>query len=715
MAPAGKVRPAPTPSALDLALYGGAIALSAFLLFLVQPIIARQLLRWFGGSAAVWTTCLVFFQGLLLAGYAWADWLQARPARTQALLHGALLLASLAWLPLAANPAWRPHSGTEPIGRILLLLTTAIGLPYLLLSTTGPLLQATFARGFPQARVYRLYALSNAGSVLALLAYPLLLEPELQGRTQASLWSLGYAAWAVLLGVLLVRAARRDTPRVEAPVPVAPRPRWPAMAGWLLLSAAGSMLLMTVTNHLTQNIAPIPLLWILPLAIYLVTFMLCFDGDGWYRPRFYGAASLVAAVLLLASLTFRPGGRYGLEPGQISAVHAVPLYAIGLFVLCMFCHGELALRRPDATVLTRFYLMVAAGGVLGGLLVGVVAPLLLSDYLELPVLLTALLFAVGLLHTGRLRAAALTAWAVGFVLLIVHLAVLRADVVDQRRNFYGVLRVRPSPPVAGEAPTLQLWHGGILHGEQFTARDTRDQPTSYYGPTSGIGRLLRARGAPSAALAGRPLKVGVVGLGVGTLATWARAGDDWQFYELNPQVVAVAERYFSFLRDTPARVRTVIGDARLSLEHQPPQGFDLLVIDAFSGDAIPVHLLTREALQVYRRHLQPDGVLALHVSNRELALAPIVARLAEEASLSAIRVLDTPAAGARHVCTSDWVLLVATTRAQAVLRDLGAGEILISDKQLRPWTDDFSNLLAALKVWQVAQPPTVRNQALPAI
>ncbi len=678
--------------------FGLAVALSAFLLFLVEPIVARQVLRWFGGSASVWTTCLLFFQALLLAGYAWADWLAKRPPRTQALVHGALLMASLGWLPLAANPAWRPEATTEPTARILLVLTATVGLPYLLLSTTGPLLQAVCARAFAQARVYRLYALSNAGSVAALLLFPLLFEPLLTGHAQALVWSVAYGAWALLLIALLVRTARIPPLPTAAPSP--PVPPVPALTQltWLLLSAAGAMLLMTVTTHLTQNLAPIPLLWILPLAIYLVTFMLVFDGDGWYHPQRYGAASLVAGVVLLASLTFRPGGAYGLEPGQISAVQAVPLYAGGLFVLCMFCHGELARRRPDSAHLTRFYLLVAAGGVLGGVLVSVVAPLTLSAYLELPALLTAVLFAVGLVSAGRLRTVALVAWTLGFLLFGVHAIVLRADVVDQRRNFYGVLRVRPSPAVAGAAPTLQLWHGGILHGEQFTAPAQRATPTSYYGPTSGIGRLLQARGQPGAALPARPLRVGVVGLGVGTLATWARPGDDWQFYELNPDILAIAERHFWFLRDTPARVRTWLGDARLTLERQPPQQLDLLVIDAFSGDSIPVHLLTCEAVALYRQHLTAAGVLALHISNRELDLAPVVAALAQATGQTALRVVDVPNAPLRHVTTSDWVLLTATAHTASLRHDLPGGALLQPDPAVRGWTDDYSNLLAVLRV-----------------
>ncbi|HVL55893.1 MAG TPA: hypothetical protein VM491_05275, partial [Burkholderiaceae bacterium] len=391
-----------------MALYAVTIALSAFLLFLIQPVIAKQILPWFGGSAAVWTTCVAFFQLVLLAGYAYADVTARRLSpRRLALLHSALLAASLATLPAIPSDAFKPGDPELPIGRILLLLTATIGLPYLMLSTTAPLVQAWFARSFRGARVYRLYALSNVASMLALLSYPALLEPLASARAQALGWSVLYAVFALLCIGSAWYAVRTggDALPLQAAAAADPPPSRADQLLWLLLAALGSTMLLGVTTHITQNIASIPFLWVLPLAIYLVTFILCFDGKGWYLRTQYVLLSAVLGVAMMAGLSYRfDFDDARLLRGILHIDYAIPLYSFGLFVVCMFCHGELVERKPAPAYLTRFYLMVAAGGAIGGTLVAGIAPLVFAAYWEFPAAVTVAMLLTFLLGEARLRA-----------------------------------------------------------------------------------------------------------------------------------------------------------------------------------------------------------------------------------------------------------------------------------------------------------------------
>lgn len=690
-----------------MALAAVTVFLSAFLLFLVQPIIAKQLLPWFGGSAAVWTTCMVFFQSVLLAGYAYADWLVRRPsARLQARLHAGLAVVSLVALPIVPSAALRPADADHPAGRILLLLALTIGLPYFVLSTTGPLVQAWFARAYPGARVYRLYALSNVGSMLALAAYPFLIEPRSTARWQSVGWSLGYAAfvllilgfaWASLrsLAADAAGAAGRGA-AVPAPGPAHPpaaRPTVREQALWLLLAALGSTLLLVVTAHVTQNVASVPFLWVLPLSLYLLSFILCFDGRGWYWPRTYAACAMVAGALLLAGLTWRLGADGLAERGLMPIAQAVPLYCVGLFVACMWCHGELAARKPPAAHLTRFYLMVSAGGAAGGVLVGIVAPLALSWTWELPAALLLLALLATLLSRGAaLRLAGLAASGAAVAAFWVHAQALSADTLLMTRDFYGTLRVRSNGVSDPDQRSLRLLHGTILHGEQYLAPRWRTLPTTYYGPSSGVGRAITAlrESRPG------PQRVGLIGMGTATLAAYGRAGDTYRFYELDPKVPEIARSHFSYLADTPARVELALGDARLSLEREPPQRLDLLAVDAFSSDSIPVHLMTREALRAYLRHLAPGGAIAFHVSNRYLELAPVVRELADGAGLRTARVQDIPTEETLHY-KSDWIVLTADAAlADRLLAQPGVTEAP-RRPDLRGWTDDWNNLYQVLR------------------
>lgn len=667
-------------------LFATTIFVSAFLLFLIQPLIAKQILPWFGGSAGVWATCLVFFQTALMAGYLYAHALVRHFApRTQAFLHIGLLAASCLALPVIADASWKPQSGDDPVARIVGLLALTIGLPYFLLSSTGPLVQAWYARCLGRVP-WRLFALSNLGSLLALLAYPFAVEPWIATASQAWIWSGAYAVFAALCAAAAwqagpMQAAR--TPNFQAAEESGPAPGAATRLLWLLLAATASALLLAVSNHITQNVASVPFLWILPLSLYLLSFILCFDRERSYHRGLF---------LVLVAVTV-PAMGWLLDGLELKLV--IPVYLIGLFVLCMFCHGELARLKPAPRHLTSFYLSVSAGGVLGGLAIGIGAPLLLSAYYELGIALTVCAL-LALLISRRLRPwipAVFTYVAIAAAWLSYgQISAARAPgVVTSTRNFYGAIRVKDYGP---PAYIRTFRHGAILHGGQLLGTpEARRKPRTYYGPDSGLGLVigvLRARG---------PLHIGVVGLGVGTIAAWGREGDRIRFYELDPAVIAMARQDFSYLQDSAARVTTVLGDARLSLEREPAQEFDLLSIDAFSGDSIPVHLLTIEALDIYLRHLKPGGVLLYQATNRYLDIGPVVRQLAAKRSMGTALLSSDGGedATASFENPSDWI--VASTD-RAVLEAPGLARLRRSVAEqpgLAPWTDDYNNLLQILR------------------
>jgi SAM-dependent methyltransferase len=680
-----------------MTVYAVTIFVSAFLLFLVQPLVAKQILPWFGGSATVWTTCLVFFQTALLAGYAYSDLAVHRlTARGQVKVHTLLLLASLIVLPIIPAAHWKPTGNENPSWLILGMLVATIGLPYFLLSTTSPLVQAWFSRAKPGASPYRLFALSNLASMLALVGYPFMLEPWAPTRDQAIGWSAGYALFVVLCaaaGWASLRHAR--APRIVATAAAAGATPGPGLDHdeapptvsrqflWCTLAATGSILLLAVSNHITQNVAAVPLLWVAPLALYLLTFILCFDSTGWYR-REPILAMVAAAVGVMAwtladpKLTHELGIQVGVFLG-------------GLFLACMFCHGELVRLKPAPRWLTRFYLMISVGGAVGAVLVGILAPLVLPAYFELGggLVLTALLLlwqvrrdppVYGVLGlVAALTAAACAVWgAFEFY----------DDTIVASRNFYGVLRVKES----GKDVNLHrsLVHGTILHGTQYSHPSLRREPTTYYTRSSGIGRMIESLHPRQ-----EPLKVGVIGLGAGTLAVYGSKGDVYRFYDINPGVIDIARRDFTYLADSDATIELPLGDARLSLEREPAQQFDVLAIDAFSSDAIPVHLITSEAVAIYKRHMKPDGVIAFHVTNRFLDLVPVVEALARAHGLAVIHVSDD---GVETLASrSDWMLLSASPAALDKPTLAEASVEVRSRPNWRLWTDDFNNLVQVLK------------------
>jgi len=677
-------------------LFAPVIFLSAFLLFQVQPIIGRFILPWFGGGSSIWITTLLFFQVALLAGYAYAHLLTLRlPQRAQAVVHVALLLAAALVLPIIPDAALRPDDEGAPALRILALLTLTVGAPYVLLSTTGPLLQRWFTLAHPSRSPYRLYAVSNAGSLLALLSYPVLVEPALGLRAQAWTWSAGYLLFAVGTALVAWRTLRGARAFAQSSTPSVavegPRPRLVTMATWVALPACASALLLAATNQLTQDVSGVPLLWVIMLAIYLVTFILCFSSDTAYDAPAFGV-TLVVASLYAAHLLFNPLGALLWQVVSLGSI---------LFLLCMSLHGETARLRPGPRYLTLFYLLVAAGGAFGGLFVGLLAPLIFDGTWEYhvaiwmaPVLVAAVRWRW--LAASKVRAGGAT---LGLVLLaaVLLLQVREHDgtVVFHDRNFYGVKYVTEGPSEVSGLLVRTVSHGQIVHGAQRMAPEHRRDALAYYGERSGIGVTLRVHRAEG------ERRVGVLGLGAGGLAAYAEAGETWTFYEIDPLMTEVAETAFTYLPDARTRGASVTvrhGDARRLLERQWEEegaaGFDVLVVDAFSGDSIPQHLLTSEAFEVYWKHLRPEGVLAVHVTNRYLDLAPVVRGAAAERGLSAVLVTDDGMEPDHF--GSAWVLVTA----DEVFLDAVADSVTPWGEDARAprvWTDDRADLYGVLE------------------
>lgn len=666
-------------------LYGFTILLSAFLLFQIQPMIAKMILPWFGGTAAVWSTALMFFQLALLAGYLYSYLLMRYlPARVQWLVHGALLAISLLALPVIPQNGWKPVDGNDPALRILGLLAATIGLPYFMLSTTGPLLQAWYVRTTGSSMPYRLYALSNAGSMLALLTFPVVVEPFLTTRLQAIGWSASYAAFAAVC--MFVAWKSRSGPGAEQEAfEEAERPLMGSVILWLSLSFCTSVLLVSVTNHMTQNVAPIPFLWIAPLGVYLLTFILCFESKrAYYRPLF-----LLLTPFTLAGLAFV----IYYDGGNASIRWLIPCLALGLFICCMTCHGEMYRLRPHPRYLTLFYLMLSLGGALGGVFVAMAAPSIFATNLELPlaiVLCGALVTAAIWAYLGQSRyvAIALVVALLGY--LIYEETSSRRRFRVAARNFYGAFHIYDEGESDNGYAKRLLAHGTITHGSQLLEPRYRHVITSYYSQQSGMGRAARiVQKQPNA-------RIGVIGLGAGVTAGYCRPSDYFQFYEINPLVLRIAREQFTFFNDCAARKEVHLGDARLVLERQPPQQLDLLVVDAFSSDAIPVHLLTREAMDLYFKHLAPKGILAVHVSNKYLELEPVLHRHAQEMDKRML-VVEDDGGDAEYLYATTWVLL---TSDSMVLGDPALSTVESKPRvyrRIRTWTDDYSNLFQILK------------------
>ena len=678
-------------------LYGGTIFLAAFLLFLVEPMAAKQLLPAFGGSAAVWLTCLVFFQTALLAGYTYAHWAVRRTGqRGQMALHIALLLcAAVSAIVWSLRSGTFRHASSHPFAMIFLALVMSIGLPFVLLGSTSPSLQAWLAR-LEHGRIpFRLFALSNLASLLALALYPTLVEPHLTLHMQRVLWSCGFVCFAALAATLArgLRSGAATPPDPserdgalsqalpEDEAPASRRSRWL----WLLLPLVASMQLCAVTSYLTANIAAIPLLWILPLAAYLVTLIVAFE-----YARFVPRPLLTRLlVVMLAGLAYMMAKADVWLPVGVG----IAFFLIEMFLACLYCHIEAYALRPRATrELTIFYLMFATGGAIGSFLIAIAFPLLFSSNYDVAISFVATAL-VALLVVWPASWSERLLWSAGaamliYVLVLLH-AAYRRDTLFATRNFYATLRVKQS------YDSKQQWmrtlsNGTIQHGTQIFTPELSKTPTTYYADDSGVGLALRY------CCGEHPRNVGIVGLGAGTIAAYGRRGDRMRFYEINPAVQPIADHFFTYLRDSPAQITFADGDARASLVQEAPQNFDVLAVDAFSGDAIPLHLLTTQAVAIYRKHLAPGGILAFHISNRHVDLEPAIYLLAKAAGMQA-RTVHSLEDARRGEFNATWVLV--TDNGAFLALPAAASHMRETEQRagLRLWTDDYSSLLALLR------------------
>lgn len=740
-----RTRQAAAAGALVVPVFASAMFLSGFLLFMVEPMAARMVLPILGGVPMVWNGCVVFFQIVMLAGYGYAfgaaRWL---PLRRHVLLHAAILLTPAAVLPFAIGSAASSPPEGNPLGWLLLLLSATIGLPFFVLSTSASVFQHWLSRTDHRAArdPYFLYSASNLGCLLALASYPTVVEPLLTLRDQARLWTFGYAAFVVLAAacglIAWSRVAAQAGPAAIADAGAAARTRttvtWARRLRWTALALVPSSLMLAVTSYISTDIAAVPLLWIVPLALYLLTFALAFGKHS-------AAAAAIAAravPLLVVPLALFMIARLRAPLTAIVLVHLAAFAAIALN-----CHSSLAKDRPEASSLTEFYFWISFGGMLGGLFNTLAAPLLFDGIVEYPLVVAfaCLLFtgggglpkatrkaadlvvplAVGAITAGllvllaakgaplsvQLAALALPAlltfsqrrqahrfgWSMA-ALMGASLAVGDAGerVLYATRTFFGVYRV--SEDLQGRYHALA--HGTTLHGLQALAPERRNEALTYFHRTGPFGQAWQA--LPRAATA---RNVAVVGLGVGTLATYARPAQQWTFFEIDPAIERIARtrEYFSFMAACGDRCRVVIGDARISLNRVPEHSYDVLVLDAFSSDSIPMHLMTREAVVLYLSRLVPDGVLVMHISNRHLTLAPIVARLAASEGLTAVQQVDR-SGDKRPEGKSDshWIVMA---RNAADLTPLAADvrwSPLTAPPSAPLWTDDFSNILSVLRV-----------------
>jgi hypothetical protein len=705
-----------------------AVFLSSFLLFSVQPMMAKFLLPSFGGTAAVWAVCVVFFQVLLLGGYTYAHILRTKlPEAAQRWAHVGILAVSLLFLPPAPVLHLTADAAQMPVWALLRCLLVTIGLPFFALSATAPLLMEWFRQSFPARSPDRLYAFSNAGSLLALLSYPIVLEPGFSRGMQARLWGGGVVIFAVVCGIA---ACRSPKSKVQSPKPEAlPLTKEPdkskienqksKMLLWICLPACGSGLLLALTNQMSQDVAPMPLLWVAPMSVYLLTFILCFEGSRSYVRQFFIPACFLS-LLMLAWL---------LDEGYLHGFWVqVGGYLAVLFFACMVCHGELYRLRPEPERLTAFYLAIALGGAIGGLFVAIVAPAIFNTLLETPVLavaiasLTTLILWKGAAQAGpawaphrteanrqtRRGAARTPRLTVPVIALIATGAIaaslgyvvydLRADSICFARNFYGPYRVKEGPTLMLDrvnypltpGPARVLLSGQIYHGLQFLAPNAAKIPTTYYCEEGGLGLAFSELPVTT------NRNIGAIGLGAGTVTAYGRAGDRIRIYELSPAVLRLAKTYFTYLSNCAAHVDVVLGDGRLSLQREPDQHFDLLVLDAFAGDSIPVHLLTDEAMALYLRHIKPEGVIAIHISNSHLELEPVVRALADKHGLIAGLVPPKFVDPREGKLASAWMLL--SSNRDFFNRPGMAGVLTSSTSNRAPllWTDDHSSILPIL-------------------
>ncbi len=733
-----------------LKLHTAAIVVSALLLFLVQPMFAKMALPLLGGSSQVWATCMVFFQTALLAGYAYAHWISTRLGyRRQLMVHGAIMLLPFLTLPIAIAPGIVPPVTAHPEIWLLGLLSASVGLPFFVVSTTGPLLQKWFSHSAHKRAKdpYFLYAASNTGSMVGLLAYPLLVEPTLSLTDQSMYWMAGYVLLVLITGGAALSvgqpvadsSAAKD--QAEQNGVKSGALSWRRRLRWIALASVPSSLMLGLTTHLTTDIASVPLLWVIPLAIYLLTFILVFARRQWkghrLMIRILPALALLLAMLLVTGTT---------KPPVLIAIINIACF----FVAAMVCHGELAADRPGVRHLTSFYMLMAVGGALGGVFNALLSPLIFNSIAEYPIAILlacalcparevlskcirwqdfavavipgAAVLTLSLVVETMMRATGLgglafnnlrTIMVIALPLIVCYMLMrrpfryalalggwylashmlyeqTRGDLLFAERSFYGVHRVNDQP----EYQARVLRHGFTAHGMQKNDPRLHHIGTTYYHPSGPAGQVFSQFGTELD-------KVGIVGLGAGTMATFAEPGSDFTYYEIDPVVEAVAEdeNLFTYLRDARALgadITNIIGDARLTLARESDGHLDLLIIDAFSSASIPVHLLTREALTLYFQKLKPDGLLLFHVSNKSLNVRRPLASLADDLGLSAMQQdndIESRQQGIEGKFASQWVVM---SRDQARLERLPQGPARWRALEARGdavWTDDFSNII----------------------
>ncbi|MBK8039302.1 MAG: fused MFS/spermidine synthase [Verrucomicrobiaceae bacterium] len=688
--------------------------LSAFLLFQVQPVISKFILPWFGGSPGVWTTCMLFFQILLFLGYTYAHALGKLPRKVQALLHASLLLAALYFLPIIPLESWKPIGSEDPSGRILLLLLASVGLPYFVLSSTSPLVQVWFTRGAAGANPWRLYALSNIGSLAALLTFPFFFEPRWDVEWLAKAWSVVFVLCAALCLGVVWYDHQTAAPAQEAQSPAIPEdgasPGLLRRLMWVVLPALASVILLATTNHVCQDVAVVPFMWVVPLSLYLLTFIICFEHERWYA-RIPSLWALPALPLFFVCGTWDQLEKQTWWPDDLDLMPNF-LFELGwafgaMFFGCMICHGELTRLKPNPRYLTSFYLHMSAGGALGGLFVSLAAPQLFKTHAEWPGSLIAafvLACVVLLVCAWRLRSRALRSVSFALTgllgasgaLFMGQLGYKFEDRLERVRNFYGTLAVTEWSPEDPAYHQRELSNGGIIHGQQNLALQYRSDPTSYYGHDTGIGLALDSLKNANGA------RVGVVGMGAGTVACYGKSGHTYRFYDINPDVPRLAQKYFTYLPDLEkrgAKLEIVVSDARLALERElsTPQNFDVLLLDAFSGDSVPAHLLTREAFDIYKKHMKPDGIIAVHCTNSYLRLVPLIEKTAAEVGYQTIRI-TTESDGGDHDST-DYVLLTNNATFLAATTPVPPDEEELElEAKITPrvWTDRHHDLFQIL-------------------
>jgi hypothetical protein len=691
--------------------YAVCIFLSAFLLFQVQPIISKTLLPWFGGTPAVWTSAMLFFEVILTGGYAYANWLAKRnKGRQQTIIHLVLLAISVClivylWIvwPSPIKPAdrWELTNYSSPFMYVIFLLAISVGLPFFILSTNSPLMQSWFSHKNPGRSPYWLYALSNIGSLLGLILYPILIEPLFTIQWQGWIWAGGYLLFVIVVGYNALHQNKNtpvtNTTEDEPAAETAQKTKKGTRIMWLVLSACATLMFLAVTNEIAQQVAVIPFLWVLPLAVYLLSFVLAFSSRRWYDRKIFTLLFLIGCLGLI--LIF-------LNP-MIHYVIQIFIYNFLLFTITMICHGELYALRPHASQLTHFYLLVSIGGALGGLIVNLLAPLIFKGYWEFKIGLAfiGILLVYLLFPRTRTRSAFYYRILAGIMALVVTGSVIyliffsTSKDLFANRNFYGVVNVLQKEVGSTQQKANLLVHGTTIHGFQYIEPELRDTPTSYFSRTSGVGLAILNN-----PLYGSGMRVGVLGLGVGTLAAYGQPGDYYRLYEINPVIVDLANGqggYFSFIKDSKAETEIVTGDARISLEKELNSGvkndFDILVLDTFSGDSPPAHLVTKEAFDIYLQNLAPDGLIAANISNNHLDFRPVFWRLAQYYDLEFAIIYNQPE-NDPAAYPSIWVLLTRNSKLlEAPEIAERADRMTGYTTDIRLWTDDYSNLFQIIK------------------